>query len=385
MREEMIDAYHRLLAEDESINPELFARLRREMREMHLSYGERPLGVSLRPHFLSLEQYKRLTSYSETIAAAFEKVAAAIVANPELMERVGLREKERRLALVEPGFPFAAITTRLDAFIHDDEIKFVEYNAENPSSLPDQPGLNRILYEVKALRDLAGRYRLREFDPVEALINALITTYREWSGMDSTPNIAILDWAGLPTEGEFVLLRDRFVERGLPTIITTPEELEYDGSHLRRADFRIDLVYKRVVIHELLERADYTHPLLRACFDRRVCLVNPFRCKVIHKKAAFELLTSEEFYGWFNAAEREVMKMSVPWTRRFNERKTLHDGREVELVEHVRRNRDAFIVDPKGLRAAYPETRYRVNARTVGATTIVLVTNEDESKLPLRR
>lgn len=345
MREEAIAAYHRLLYEDDSIGRELFAHLRREMMLNCLSYGERPIGVSLRPHFLTREQYDRLTGFSETLAGAFEKIASALVANPPLMERVGLRESERSLALVDPGFPYAAITTRLDAFVHDEEIKFVEYNAENPSSLPDQAGLNQVLFNVSALGTVAKHYRLRQFDPVEALSRALFKTYSEWGGAGA-PNVAILDWAGLPTQNEFLFLRDYFVEKGLPTIVTTPDELEYDGKHLRHGAFRIDLVYKRVVIHEFLEHADDAHPLLRAYRDRAVCLVNPFRCKIMHKKAAFELLTDEAFAEWFSRAEREVINESVPWTRRLTERKTEHRGRTLDLVEHVRRDRDDFILKP---------------------------------------
>jgi hypothetical protein len=344
-RQDVISAYHRLLAEDKGLNKEQLARLRQMMSANGLAYGGRPLGVSLRPHFLTRRQYARLVRFSETLAGVFEKMAAALVLNPSLMERVGLRERERRLAMVEPGFSFAGVTTRLDAFIYDDSIKFVEYNAENPSSLPDQSGLNQVLLGVDALRTLAGRYHLRQFDPVAALFRALMETYREWGGLDA-PHVAILDWIDLPTESEFRLLRDYFAARGLETIITTPQELEYDGKHLRCGDFRIDLVYKRVVIHELLAQADDTHPLLRAFTDGAVCLVNPFRCKIMHKKAAFELLTDETCAGWFSVAERDVINESVPWTRRFIERKTSYREQPIDLIEHTRTHKDAFILKP---------------------------------------
>jgi glutathionylspermidine synthase len=71
-----------------------------------------------------------------------EKVATALVQSPDLMHQLGLTDAERNLALVDPGFSTAAITTRLDAFVREDKIKFVEYNAENPSSLSDQEELN---------------------------------------------------------------------------------------------------------------------------------------------------------------------------------------------------------------------------------------------------
>jgi len=77
---------------------------------------------------------------AEGVTSALEKVAAAVVEDPNLMEELGLTEAERTMALVDPGFSTAGVTTRLDAFVRGDEIKFVESNAENPSSLPDQEG-----------------------------------------------------------------------------------------------------------------------------------------------------------------------------------------------------------------------------------------------------
>ena len=55
------------------------------------------------------------------------------------------------MALVDPGFSTAGVTTRLDAFVHGDEIKFVESNAENPSSLPDQEELNRLFFQLPVM------------------------------------------------------------------------------------------------------------------------------------------------------------------------------------------------------------------------------------------
>jgi hypothetical protein len=346
MRERAIAEFHELLASDEGLGAGLFERLRGAMRARRLLYGGREVGVSLRPHLLDAAQYARLARASETVAGAFEKVSRAMSEEPSLMEGVGMSEAETRLALFEPGYRCPAVTTRLDAFVHDDSVKFVEYNAENPSSLVDQAGLNEIAFEVAAMQTLAARYRLRQFDPAAALLASLVETYAEWRGARELPNVAVVDWNGLPTGHEFFLLRNYFASRGVPTIVCAPDEVEYDGRTLRRGDFRIDLIYKRVVIHELLARGGESHPLLRAYADGRVCLVNSPRCKPLHKKAAFELLTDEERAGWFTKAEREVINSCVPWTRRVAERKTTHEGQRVELVEHIRRRRASFVLKP---------------------------------------
>src|SRR5437868_8013504 len=216
MRERAIAGYHEMLAADESLTAEFFARLKDSMRARRLLYGEREIGVALRPHVLTSAQYERLVSASQVLAGAFEKIGAALIAEPSLMDEVGLNDAERRLALISPSFSTSAVTTRLDAFVRGDEVKFVEYNAENPSSLTDQAGLNQVLFEVRAMQRFTEAYRLREFDPAESLLRALLETYREWGGR-GLPNVAIVDWADLPTEHEFALLRDFFDALGVPT------------------------------------------------------------------------------------------------------------------------------------------------------------------------
>src|SRR5215218_9500823 len=294
MRDRAIAEYDGLLSADGGLTAELFARLKRGMRDRRLTYGGREIGVSLRPHLLTRAQYDSLVRASEILAGAFERLSEAFVAEPSLMARVGMTELETRFALVEPGYRCPAVTTRLDAFTSGDEVKFVEYNAENPSSLPDQEGLNEVLFEVPAMREFARRHELGQFDAVSALLSSLVETFREWAGAARAPNVAIVDWANLPTAPEFELLREHFVSRGVPAIVCSPEELEYDGARLRRGDFPVDLVYKRIIIHELLTVCGEAHPLLRAYAGGRVCLVNSLRCKPLHKKAAFELLTDED-------------------------------------------------------------------------------------------
>ena len=279
------------------------------------------------------------------IASALEKITTAVLPSPILLSQFGLTDTEISLALVDPGFSNAGITTRLDSFVDKHEIKFVEYNAENPSSLSDQEGLNRLLFELPAMTTLAERYRLRQFSPVDRLLETLLSTYREWGGSGG-PNIAILDWEGLPTSHEFVLLRDHFIAHGVRTIICSPNDLDYRRGKLRCGDFRIDLVYKRILIHEFLEKFDQTHPLIRAYVNHHVCLVNPFRCKIMHKKASFEMLTDEEHEDWFTPRENEAIHRCVPWTRRVTDRRTKRHGRSIDLLEFIRKNRSRLVLKP---------------------------------------
>ncbi len=315
------------------------------MRRQRLFYGDRPIGVALRPHLLDATQFDLLTRRTELVASALEKVSAAAVQDSSVLDRFGLTEMEREFALIDPGFARAGINTRMDGFVHGHEVKFVEFNGENPSSLNDQGGLNEVLSQLPEMTALAQRYRLEQFSPAVKLLETLRATYREWGGAGE-PQIAIVDWKNLPTENEFILLQEYFTAQEVKAIICSPDELEYEQGQLRCGDFRIDLVFKRVLIHEFLEQCGREHPLAQAYRDRRVCLVNPFRCKIMHKKASFELLTDEACESWFSAAEREAIRESVPWTRRFSDRKTTWLGRETELLEFVTRNREKLVLKP---------------------------------------
>jgi hypothetical protein len=345
LRERAIAEYHELLLRDKTLAPRVFERLHAAMRANRLVYGDRPISVALRPHLLERPQFEEQKMVAELIVRALEKIAAAAVQSPVLMTQLGLTETEQKVALIDPGITRAAVTTRLDGFVHGQDIKFVEYNAENPSSLSDQEGLNRILFDLPAMSILAQRYRLQQFSPVARLLATLLAVYREWNG-NAVPNIAIVDWKNLPTASEFILLRDHFAARGVRTIICSPDELEYNRDRLRCCDFEIDLVYKRIIIHEFLARYDETHPLVRAYVNHHVCLINPFRCKIMHKKASFELLTDEAHASWFTSKERAAIARSIPWTRRMVDRRTIYHGHSVELVDFVRENRARLVLKP---------------------------------------
>jgi uncharacterized circularly permuted ATP-grasp superfamily protein len=80
--------------------------------------------------------------------------------------------------------------------------------------------------------------------------------------------------------------------------------------------------------------------------NHHVCLVNPFRCKIRHKKASFELLTDEAYASWFTSKEHAAIARSIPWTRRMTDRRTTYHGRSIELVDFVRKNRARLVLKP---------------------------------------
>ena len=75
-------------------------------------------------------------------------------------------------------------------------------------------------------------------------------------------------------------------------------------------------------------------------------MVNPFRCKPIHKKAIFAVLTDDELQSVFSADERSAIAAHVPWTRRVAEGRTKRCGAEIDLLPFVRENRERLVMKP---------------------------------------
>ena len=73
---------------------------------------------------------------------------------------------------------------------------------------------------------------------IDDMLAALLASYGDWGGRAQPPTIAIVDWREVPTWTEFEILRDAFSRAGVPTLVSDPRELVFDGRTLtaRRAD-----------------------------------------------------------------------------------------------------------------------------------------------------
>jgi hypothetical protein len=341
-----IDQFDQLLLEDGSLGPELFDRLRKDQRELGLLHGDRPTCCFLRPHILQRRQYDAIKHAAETIAHAFEKLANAALTDRQLMDSLCLTPLEEEMARIDPGYIPLCVTSRLDSYMTADGFCFLEYNAETPAGVGDQMQLEKLLFALPTMQSFLAKHRHWLPQPHEALLNSLSRTYREWGGEVEKPNIAIVDWRDVPTSSEFRVLQDYFAARGHNAVIADPTELTYDGNSLSADGVRVDILYKRVIIHEFLNRFGREHPLIHAYKDRKVYMANSFRSKLAHKKAGFGILTDPSYEHLFDRSELDLIRKHLPWTRLVRPMVTDFHGAEWELSSLVRKYKDEFVLKP---------------------------------------
>jgi hypothetical protein len=392
MMQDAIKDYHDLLASmSRGELEEMNANFKQALVEKKSHYGGRLLTQYLRPKFLTKDQMKTIRQVCSTLRNIVVKVKDAYFEDRHISEDVGLTEGERMLANIDPGFSRVSITARWDSFWGEEGLKFVELNAESPAGVAYTDNMTEVYLDLPVMREFMKSYRVERFYVREVLLDALLATYQIWSGNKSgriVPNIAIVDWREVPTYSEFELLQDYFEFHGVPTIIADPRELTYHKGRLRKEDFEIDLVYRRVLTQEFLQKFDEVQPMFKAYQDRNVCAINSFRAKMVHKKSLFAILSDTRNKNYFTAAELKVIGEHIPWTRVVRDTKTDFKGKQINLLDYISQNKENFVLKPndeyggKGVVIGWETSTEEWQKRLLEALTEMYVVQE---KVPLAR
>lgn len=342
-----IDAWHGLLG-DEGLAADSAERLEQEHRRRGMYFGERALCTVLRPRFFTPEQWAGIRHGVETLMGAFRRAHEAAMRDPDLLAQFHLLDWERELIAQDPGFRSPCPTSRLDAFFNPDDgsLRFTEYNAETPAGPAYMDALSEVFLALPVTGEFLRTHVVHPLPARHGVLHALLGAYAEFSGRRELPRIGILDWAEVPTRSEHLFFRDYFRSHGVECEVADPREVEYRDGRLMAGGFHVTLIYKRVLIDELVLRMGVDNPVVRAVRDGAVCMVNPFRCKVLYKKASLAVLGDERNEHLFSADERRSIEAHVPWTRIVEERRTRFHGDDVDLLAWAEGNRERLVLKP---------------------------------------
>ncbi|MEZ6195744.1 MAG: hypothetical protein R3F20_08440 [Planctomycetota bacterium] len=339
------DRWQSLIDEDRERWLGTVEEFRRTCFERLIRFGDRHLCNHLRPKFLTETEMARLERSAEAVMRGIVLAGARVMDDPELRRQMGFRPIEEEFIAPDPGFSHPAPCARLDSFITPDGPRFVELNGECPAG----PGYSDRLADAFLEHPLAERFQayrtLRKIDTLAPLLDTLLTCWAEFDG-SRDPRVAIVDYLDVSTRFEFEIVRDYFRSRGVETEIVDPRHLEYDGKQLSSGGRVFDLVYKRVLMNEFIDRLDEVRPLFEAYRDGRICLVNPFRSKVVHKKAIFAVVTGDDRREWLDAETVAEIDRAVPWTRVLRDVRTRYHGEEVDLLAMLEERRETFVLKP---------------------------------------
>ncbi len=342
---DLASSYHHLLQSDRDLARSTHEAMLRAHRERDIIFQGRLICNVLRPRFISDDRVNELSRVSSILAAIFERAGDFLLSSDSMLDLVFASEEERRIWEIDPGFPGFTHTSRLDAFMVGEEPRFVEYNAESPAGIGYTDCLSEVFLQLPAMRKWHLIDRADRFDGRQQLLDTMLWAHQQWGGSD-TPTMAIIDWEDVMTARDFELCADVFRAQGVPTVICDPRRLEYRHGTLWLGEDKISIVYRRCLLHELLDHAAEAQALLQAYRDGAVCMVNTPRSKMLHKKSVMALLSDHAFGLELNEEELDVVDRTVPWTRLLIESTTSFHGETVKLAKLLLDQRERFVLKP---------------------------------------
>lgn len=309
-------------------------------------YGEQTIPFVIMPHFISPGQQRRLSRAVASIAPVLDRFCEAYCNDPLLRGELQLPDREDGLVRIDPRFPQPIRISRLDAFLHDYDVKFLEFNTDSPAGMGWTDTLSEALTERVDLRRVREVFHTDYAPVLPVVVETLLDAYRAaregLPELPEQPRLAVVDVAGTPTISD---LRHvcRLAERaGVETMIAALDDLEYDGSRLLAGGAQVDLVYRRALIETIAEDG----ALAAAAADGRAVVVNPFRAIVASNKKLLALLQDERFERLLRAGEAATIRETLPWTRILRRGRTTYGNWRFELLSFVRDNRERLVMKP---------------------------------------
>ncbi len=322
-----------------------------EKAKKELRFRTAPMPVLFHPYILSQKQYIYVKTVTEKMLQIIEKAISLFLVDDSL--RKYYRADDFLLKLVDknPGFKMNVPGARFDSYFDGEEnLRFIEINAEGVACMEWNYTLNKLFGKIYPGKELEN-CDFNAQNLMGGVLESLLECYGQFASehKKEKPSIAIVDWLNSSTSTEFEAFRDYFNSRGHESVVAAPSELNYDGNRLSCNKLEIDIVYRRLLTVEYLPEYEKFPALGDAYLDSNVCIVHPFRSYVGFNKKLFAFLWSDSAKKHFSKDDILFIKKHIPWTVPLDSGNVLFEGKETDLSELLKNNKDRFILKPTSL------------------------------------
>ncbi len=338
------------LLNDKKYAIEQYETLNEYLVEHGCMFKDEPMPLLPKPSFISPKQSKTIQYVVEKISRVLNKFIGLYLQDEQVRQIMDFSEKENELFFIEPWYKIPLVITRLDAFMNDYSIKFLEFNCDSPAGIGFSEIVENGFSETLQRYPFFHTWHLEYLERIQALFKALLYCYNEFrshhAAFPKKPVIAIVDWDDVVTAAEFVILKTFFENQGYDTVITSPQKCKINGDHMVADGQRIDLIYKRVITRELIAKWDEVQEFVQGIKDGLVCVCNPFRSYIAGNKKILALLSDPRFQHIYDHEELEVINRTIPWTAILANRKVPYQGFMVNQRNFISDNREKLVLKP---------------------------------------
>lgn len=308
-------------------------------------YKGKPVPFLYHPMFFTKEDIKSFEKIGDMMISITNKITQRYIDFPDFREKFGYSKILEDLILIDNGYDINVPIGRFDIFYKDyDNFKFCELNTDGSSAMNEDNTIAKILLETESAKKLEEKYELSSFELIDKWVDNSLEIFKKWDSKIEKPNVAIVDFKESGTPAEFGLFKESYTRKGCNTIIVDPRDLKYIDGNLYFEDFKIDLVYRRIVTFELIENINEIPDFIEAYKNGAMCIIGSIKSQIIHNKIIFKILHDKDTLEFLSEEEQEYIKDHIPYTGEFRGERAVYDN--------ILNNKNKYIMKPLDLNAS---------------------------------
>jgi len=332
--------------QEETLN--MYNDIREELRIRKCVFEGEPFKIALVPMILKKKDSDLLGSVSEILYRIINKIIKASDHDKNMAPYFSYKDIPEEWLSVDKGYKDHAVITRLDALYDGKNLKFLEFNTDNPGG----KGWNDIFEEIvlyhPAYRELfPSGMSLHKKSVVHGLFKAVMKSSSDFWGPGEKTSVAIIDYRESQFLGDGEIVKDYFLSKNIHAELMDPRDLYYINDRLKYKGTVYNTVIRCVKSQEFLEHPKELEGFISAYMKGHVCMVNSFKSLLGSEKSMLAMLCKMSFHHYFTEKEKDVIRNYIPWTFTLGDRSVFtREGKEMETKSYLIKNQENFVIKP---------------------------------------
>lgn len=308
-------------------------------------YKGKPVPYLYIPKVYTPEDVSSFEQALDGMMAICDKVIDLYETDPDVRALFGFDSRLEELILKPSGYSRRVPMGRFDIFYYGpDAYMFCELNADGASAMNEETELTSVLMGSKPMLELSETHKIERFELFQSWVNEVGVLYSEFlsnqgteMSSDSPTVVAIVDFMDKSSPLEFEVFKKAFESKGYRALIVDPRDIGVSGGRMMTNGHEIDVVYRRLVTKDLMDRYDEIPEFIEGLKAGKTCIVGSLKTQIIHTKKFFEALYQNAVRRHLSGEEIAFIEAHVPLTM------PLKDfGTEDVLLQ----NKDQYILKP---------------------------------------
>lgn len=308
------------IIEDYSSYYKDFIKINKAVKNSKAIYKGEPVPFLYIPKFFTKKDLIDFNLITTKIFNLVNKTIDLYFKEKEVREIYDFDERLEELILLEKPYSANVPMGRFDIFYYGKgQYKFCELNTDGSSAMNEDMVLSEIMGKSLLLKELKKNYNIHSFELFDTWVSEVDNIRKEAGIVKEEPTLCILDFIHDEPSIEFIEFKKAFEKENYDVIIADPRDLTEENGYLYYEDKKIDIIYRRLVTKDLMEKYDLIPDLIKGIKGNKTCIIGNIRSQIVHTKLFFKVLHDERFQKYLTRKEVNYINEHIPMTEKIDE------------------------------------------------------------------